>query len=334
MSDSRHFTVVDDWVMLNPDVTATEYRVYSIIKGNLKHGYGGIPEAGFRATAAWVAQVSGGIVAVSTAHKAMQGLAKKGVLRRLNNPQSGEGADFEFVIEPDETYEGARSVMARAAEVSQTTSRRVAFVTIPLMRRPKKPKAADAAPPFVLVMDETEEASPVVEPEEPPVEEEPEFDMSGLNGGGQQNRPTQAMIEFASELEAITSQQSEVKLRLMTGSCRRVAEAVRPALERGWAPAMLAKRLAVELNPKIHSPEKLLITKARDLGDPPPVVDRRDGKVLVKGRAVDLGQYDLGFGHAASGAQQPTASFVAEKSLQGEESKEERLKRIARKYNR
>ncbi|AXH66341.1 hypothetical protein SEA_SATIS_182 [Streptomyces phage Satis] len=337
MSDSRHFTLVDDWVMLNPDVTATEYRVYSIIKGNLKHGHGGIPETGFRATAAWVAKVSGGIVAVSTAHKAMQGLANKGVLRRLNNPQSGEGADFEFVIEPDESYEGARSVMARAAEVSEATSRRVAFVAVPLRRKPKKPKV-DAMPPFILVLDEAEEPAGEAQVAEP--EPEPEFDVSGLENYGpktQAGEPTPAMAEFAAELEAITSQQSELHLRLMTGTCRRVAQAVGPLLDRGWAPGMLARRLAAELNPRIHSPEKLLLSKARDLGDPPPVVDRRDGKVMIKGKAVDLGGYDMGFGHLDEPPAEPEWAPEPEPVQtpgNEEQEKRERLAQLARRNYR
>src|ERR1044072_1720256 len=173
MSDSRHFTVVDDWVLLHPDVTSTEYRIYSIIKGNLKHTYGGVPETGFRATAAWVNEISGGLVSVSTAHKAMQSLAKKGILRRLNNPQSGEGADFELVVVPPKEYAVPKSGMAEAAAISKKKSRSVVFVTVPLNRRPRKgARQQEAQAQLIVLLDE--------ENEEP----EPEFDMSGLQPPG------------------------------------------------------------------------------------------------------------------------------------------------------
>lgn len=262
MPESRHFTVVDDWVMLNPDVTATEYRVYSIIKGNLKHTHGGIPETGFRATAAWVCGVSGGLVAVSTAHKAMQGLAKKGVLRRLNNPQSGEGADFEFVISPEEDYTGSRSVMAKASEVGQVKSRSVVFVTIPLDRSPRKGRRTEGVMPPDLRMGGMGEA---LEEDSGTDGEEPEFDMSALGGGV----PTGSEAEFAAELEEITSRNTAAHLRLMTGACERLAAAARDALERGWEPRLLARRLASELNPRINMPERLLLGKIKDIGAPP-----------------------------------------------------------------
>jgi hypothetical protein len=254
MSDSRHFTVVDDWVLLHPDVTSTEYRIYSIIKGNLKHTHGGVPETGFRATAAWVNEISGGLVSVSTAHKAMQALAKKGILRRLNNPQSGEGADFEFVVVPPEEYAGPKSVMAEAAAISKKKSRSVVFVTVPLNRRPRKgARQQEAQAQAIVLMDE--------EAEEP----EPEFDMSGL----QAPVPSGAEAEFAVELEEITARNIEPRLRLMSAACERVAAAVRPALEVGWNPRELALRMAAELNPRVNAPERLLISKAGDLGKPP-----------------------------------------------------------------
>lgn len=340
MPESRHFTVVDDWVMLNPDVTATEYRVYSIIKGNLKHTHGGVPETGFRATAAWVFEVSGGLVAVSTAHKAMQGLAKKGVLRRLNNPQSGEGADFEFVITPEDEYSGSRSVMARASEVGRVKSRSVVFVTIPLDRSPRKRGRMEGALPPDLRMGGLGEA-PRSEPE--PADDGTdlfggEFDLSGLDriGSGQEKEaaPTAAMAEFAAELEVLTGRSPEEHLRMTTGACRRVAETMRPVLERGWEPGTLAARLAAELNPRVRLPEKLLASKADDFGDPPPKADPTGNKVLVKGKMVDLGVYDLGFGHTDppdGRAQEADAGLVPSPD---DEGTRERLARLARKSKR
>lgn len=341
MPESRHFTVVDDWVMLNPDVTATEYRVYSIIKGNLKHTHGGVPETGFRATAAWVFEVSGGLVAVSTAHKAMQGLAKKGVLRRLNNPQSGEGADFEFVINPEEEYTGSRSVMARASEVGRVKSRSVVFVTIPLDRSPRKRGRTESVPPLDLRMGGLGE----VPPSEPaPVAEEPdlfggepEFDLSELDrlGSVETPAPTEAMAEFAAELEVLTGRSPEEHLRMTTGACRRVAETMRPVLERGWEPKTLATRLAAELNPRVRLPEKLLASKAGDFGDPPPKADPTGSKVLVKGKMVDLGAYDLGFGHTSPPAareQDADAEIIPSPEDAGTRDRLARLARKSRRY--
>lgn len=334
MADSRHFTVVDDWVMLNPDVTATEYRVYSIIKGNLKHTYGGIPESGFRATAAWVCTVSGGIVAVSTAHKAMQGLAKKGVLRRLNNPQSGEGADFEFVIVPNEEYEGPRSVMAKASEIGKVKSRSVVFVTVPLDRSPRsRRRAEDAKAPDLRMAGPERSEEPETDPVDSGVASAPgEFDFSGLDGPPPRTLSlTAEQREFAAELEAVTSQNSEEHLRMTAGACRRVAEAMRPVLERGWEPGVLAGRLAAELNPKVRMPEKLLASKADDFGQPPPKPDPTGEKVMFKGRMVDLGSYDLGFGHADTPREMSDIEPVPSSD---DEGTRERLARLAKKSKR
>ena len=326
--------MVDDWVMLHPDVTATEYRIYSVIKGNIKHAHGGIPETGFRATAAWVSEVSGGLFAVSTAHKAMQSMAKKGILRRLNNPQSGEGADFEFAITPPEEYDGPTSVMVRAAEVSKSKSRRVVFVTIPLDRKPRRQSTGSGK--SKLVMDnpgaDMPEPQAAPEPEPTPAEREPEFDLSGLDKLGQQAPPPKGMAQkmqaFAEELEAVTGQRPEEHLRLMAGACNRLAEAVRPALVMGWEPVALARRLAAELNPKIHSPENLLMRKIPDLGKPPATVKPGDGKVLIKGKAVDLSNYDMGFTHGDQRAPEEKGT-EAEPVRQGE--KNDRLAQLARR---
>lgn len=269
MSDPRHFTVVDDLVMLHPDVNATEFRVYSIIKGNLRHTYGGVPETGFRATANWVSKVSNGLISVSTAHRAMQGLASKGVLHRLNDPnKSGEGADFEFVVHPDKSYGGCRSVMTKAAELEKTQTRSVSFSVVPLSGKPSSGIAKRTSrAPVDLSMDEMgmgmlELPYHVVDEASEPDELADEI-LDEVLG-----RTTPEMAAFALELEALTGRLADVRLRLMEGACQRVAEAVRPALELGWDPKVLARRLASELNSKIHSPEKLLLTKAKDIGAP------------------------------------------------------------------
>lgn len=341
MPDSaRHFTVVDDWVMLNSDITATEYRVYSIIKANIRHTYGGIPETGFRATAAWISAVSNGIIAVSTAHRAIQGLAKKGVLRRLNDPKSGEGADFEFIFNPDESYTGPRSVMSRAAEMSGKQSRSVVFVAIPLdTKPPRQNKAKDSELAEVLMMDNASKQAeapegPDVE-EDIPDEESLELDASDLQeldgSWSLPDQPTPEMVKFADELEFVTSKNSEDRLRLMAGACRRIAKAVKPVLERGWEPTLLARRLSSELNPRIHSPEKLLISKVADLGDPP-ANRRSDGKIRVSGKLIDPSLIDLGFGHDSAPVKE--APKISPDAKQRRESQSDRLANLARGYSR
>jgi hypothetical protein len=266
MYEARAYTVTEDWVVLNPDVTHAEFRVYALIKGNIPHGNGGIPNYGFRTTAAWVCKMSNGLISVSAAHRSLQGLAKKGILNRLNDPnRGGEGAEFEFVTRP-ENYDGPRSVMGEAGEVKKLETRSLAFTQVKLKGGPELPgKSASRRSVSELKMDDP---APDGESES---ESESEFDTPGPDSVPMMSIDlTENQREFATVLEALTGQQTDVRLRLMAGACRRIAEAVRPALGRGWEPEVLARRLAAELNSKIHSPEKLLLGKAKDLGDPPP----------------------------------------------------------------
>ena len=167
-----------------------------------------------------------------------------------------------------------------------------------------------------------------------PVAEEQEFDLSGLDGISQEGPAlTESQQEFAEELEALTSQNSEEHLRMTTGSCRRVAEAMRPVLAKGWKPKVLAGRLAAELNPKVHTPERLLISKASDFGAPPPEADPKSGKTMIKGKLVDLGSYDMGFGYGAP-APEPAPAQPNVPPAQTDEGTRERLARLARKSMR
>ena len=294
MPESRHYTTVDDWVALNPRVTHTEFRVYVLLKGKLIHGPGGVPETGFRSTAAWVSKLSNGIFSVSTVHRATQGLALKGILRRLNDPKGGgEGAEFEFVVHPEDSYEGSRSIMARAAEIEKTATRGVAFSVVPLSGHPSNgtSKIKHPEPSRGLGMDDSDDFAPFPgEADESPGEfgpdlsegldinaadkqVEPEFDMSGLDATKPMKTP---VTEFAEALEDCTAGLTDVKLRLMAGQCARIAEKAAPALALGWEPKELAKRLSAELNPHIRLPEQLLISKISDLGGPPKTPFRGD----------------------------------------------------------
>ena len=164
------------------------------------------------------------------------------------------------------------------------------------------------------------------------VDGEPEFDLSGLDGiQTEEPLPLGPEEEFADELERITGSNPEEHLRLMRGSCLRVARAVRPALAAGWKPGELARRMAAELNPRIHSPEKLLLRKADDVGRPPSQVR--------KSREPEIPDYDpaYDFSHLDIKNDQAPEREAGSELLLGEaaqETKEQRLARIARKYSR
>ncbi len=385
MSPPRHFTIIDDWVLLNQKINSTEFRVYALMRANVVNEYGGIPASGFRVTAGWVAEISDSLFSRTTAHRALRGLAEHGVLRRLNDPKAGgEGGEFEFVVYPGEDYEGALSVVTEAARLAKKPSRSVAFSVVAITGNPANGLTAKdhlkPSPESVLgqpeapakkggpvmsatdvaaiqqsladvgivtsgsvqeeaVRQSTSEVPPGVDPETPePPECAPraasvpvvtaEIRM-GLSG---------KEAVFAVELEQATARLPEERLRLMPGACDRVAMAVRHALELGWEPKALAKRLASELNPQVRMPENLLIGKARDLGAPPPVIDRRDGMVMIDGRAVDLGEYDLGFGHLDEPSTPESGRFVEPEPMEAPvdegQRKRERLARLARKNYR
>lgn len=248
---SRHFTVVDDWVLLNPEITSTEYRIYSIIKGRVPHK-GSVPRSGFKVTAAWIVEASKEMFSLSTAHKAIQGLVKKGALRRLNDPNAGLGAEFEIVVIPPENYQGERSVMQAGSKAERRNGRGVHFSEIPLSGHRSnglvQQEMRTQVPSSTLTMTDVEEA---------PLDEDAFGDISD------------AEEQFARALLERTGRKGETHLRLMEGACVRLASLARPALDRGWDPDRLAARLAAELNPKIHSPERFLSGKFKDIGMPP-----------------------------------------------------------------
>lgn len=259
MASQQHFTIVDDWVALNPEITSTEYRVYSIVKGSLRHSYG-TPETGFGITASWVVEMANGIISLSTAHKALQGLAKKGVLRRLTDPHAGVVSQYEIVVVPPENYGGERSIMKRAARVKADAKTGVVFMVTDLTGHPTNGRDKPVKPKVPKASLDMAPASSMLK--EPDVEEAP-LDEDAFKG------VSEAEEQFARALLERTGRKSETHLRLMEGACFRLAELARPALERGWDPDRLAARLAAELNPKIHSPERFLSGKFKDIGLPP-----------------------------------------------------------------
>lgn len=264
MSGSRHFTVVDDWVILNQEITSTEFRIYAILRAAVVNEYGGIPKSGIQVTAAWVSKISGELFSRSTAHRALRGLADKGVLGRLSEPQAGgDGVEYEFVVYPDADYKGVTNIQAEVARMKKGATRSIRFDTVEISGNPRngltrkdhvEPSATDIL------------GQPV---ESEPEDSDPEFDTSGLGGSRPTGELTDIQQEFASELEEATGKNREPRLRLLAGQCEKIAQEAGAALERGWPPEVLARRLASELNPKIHSPQQFLIRKLGEVGKAP-----------------------------------------------------------------
>lgn len=265
MSGSRHFTVVDDWVILNQEISSTEFRVYALLRGAVINAYGGIPKSGIKVTAGWVAAISDGLFSRITAQRALRGLSEKGVLGRLNNPkQEGDASQFEFIVYPGDGYDGATNIQTEVSRLKKRTTRAIQFEAVEIDGNPRNglTRIDHVAPSAEDLLGQPKEIEPVAE--------EQEFDLSGLDGIGQEGPAlTESQQEFAEELEQATGVSTTPHLRLMAGACRRIADAYGPALESGWIPRDLARRLAAELNPKVRMPEKLLVSKAEDIGKPP-----------------------------------------------------------------
>lgn len=343
MSDRPTFSLTDDWVTL-ADLDHLTFRIYCILRTNAEFGRGGVVNHTMHVTASWVVDSTSHWekpLAMSTVRKHMQKLVEAGVLIRVNSPGEGVGVIYQFVADPGEKYEHPVNGFEHAKRISRGRGTTSVYRRIPLndenftrsMRSGKASTTADFADELDSAMGQYV------------AEEEPEFDLSGLDSAPTATIDpfdpdlTMAQQEFAIELEAITSNSSEEHLRLMTGQCVRIAKAVQPALERGWEPRMLAKRLAGELNPKIHSPEALLKRKAGDLGAPPVKPEQAGEDMLfIKGRLVDVSDYDPGFGYgpaprpdaAPENPPEPTGAEEPPRRATNEEWLAERARRYAR----
>ncbi|QJD53752.1 hypothetical protein SEA_KELA_182 [Streptomyces phage Kela] len=263
MSDRPTFSLTDDWVTL-ADLDHLTFRIYSILRTNAEFGRNGVVNHTLHVTASWVVDCTRHWkkpLAMSTVRKHMQKLVDAGVLRRVNDPKEGLGTIYEFVADPGEDYPHPVNGFEHAKRISRSRG------TTSVYRRIR---TDDSTAPSTS----RRSSRPVVQAVEAfdaePVAEEQEFDLSGLDGIGQEGPAlTESQQEFAEELEQATGVSTTPHLRLMAGACRRIADAYGPALESGWIPRDLARRLAAELNPKVRMPEKLLVSKAEDIGKPP-----------------------------------------------------------------
>lgn len=344
MSDRPTFSLTDDWVVL-ADLDHLTFRIYCILRTNAEFGRGGIVNHTVHVTASWVVDSTSHWekpLAMSTVRKHMQKLVEAGVLIRVNSPGEGVGVIYQFVSDPGEEYAHPVNGFEHAKRISRGRGTTSTYRRIPLndenFTRSTKSRKVAIAPDFADDLDSA--MGQYV------AKEEPEFDLSGLDSVSvtpHADPPgsdlTISQQEFATELEALTSNNRDEHLRLMAGQCARIAEAVHPALERGWEPGALAKRLAAELNPKIHSPESLLKKKAADLGAPPVKPEQAGEDMLfIKGRLVDVSDYDPGFGYGSAPKPDvleiPGLEPVAQPEVPLRETKEERLANLARKYAR
>lgn len=203
-------------------------------------------------------------VTPSKARRGLNELAEKGIISRHNGPQDGAGFVITFNMNPPVGSTVPVSGFRHAEEVSERCGVRAIFRRIG-DETPRQVRAERSAQPKVEGQEDPfSDQIPEVYANGDP---DPEFDLSGLeeNAPG----PVGSEAEFAAELEEVTGRNAEPRLRLLKGQCERIAEAARPALELGWEPRALALRMASELNPKIHSPQQLLVKKLGEVGTPP-----------------------------------------------------------------
>lgn len=286
MAGKPTFHLADDFVALM-ELKPAERTVYGLLRCNASFGRSAVADHTVHVTAGWFTEMTShweNPLPASTARRALNGLIDKGVLIRLNEPQDGSGFLLAFVADPRGLLDGPVNGFEQAKKVAKRCGVRAyyerrdempgnpAVTGIRLLppkrrRRPGDPDPDNFPAPPKPVYEESEDAFPEDAPE-PDFQDdgpEPNFDEPEPQGP----QATDQMREFAKALEERTSQMADPKLRLMSGSCQRLAEEYRGALEQGWIPRVLANRLASELNPRINLPERFLASKAEDVGAPP-----------------------------------------------------------------
>lgn len=280
MGDRPTFFIADDYVALM-DLKPAERTVYMLLRCNTSFGRKGVAEHAVHVTASWFTEMTSHWekpFPASTARRGINGLIDKGVLIRLNEPQDGSGFVLAFVADPRGQIDGPVNGFEHAKRTSKRCGTKVYYerkdglpgipsVTGVRLGSRKVPQDVDS-------WGEQENEGPALpqdnapEGEEAPAPDRAEVPEPRAGEAAEQN-VTPAMREFADRLEERTGQFNDPKLRLMTGACQRLAEAAQPVLDRGWTAKALVNRLASELNPRINTPERFLLSKLKDIGDPP-----------------------------------------------------------------
>lgn len=270
MADRPTFSLTDDWVVL-ADLDHLTFRIYCILRTNAEFGRNGVVNHTVHVTASWVVDCTKHWekpLAMSTVRKHMQKLVEAGVLDRVNDPSGGVGVIYQFVADPGEGYAHPVNGFEHAKRISRGRGTTSTYRRIPLddgSLRVAQPEQKRKGRGTSELEDELEAVLHAHSEEE-----DLEFDTSGFDAP----QPTDDGLtakerEFAAELEEATGRNATPRLRLLAGQCERVAKAAGPALERGWEPAALARRLASELNQKINSPQQFLVKKLDEVGKPP-----------------------------------------------------------------
>lgn len=278
MSGKPTFHMSQDWVALI-DLGPAARTVLGLLHCNALFGRNGLVTHTVHVTSSWFTEMTAHWkkpLSAPTARRGMNELIEKGVLTRLNKPNDGAGFIVSFVLEPGPDYEGPVNGFEHAKSVSKRCGTKALYERrdekgeLPPVQPMTAPKPVKKAPAGDLAQ-ELDLDVPAVDPGD----EDPEFDMSDLGSAPTTVDPldtglTMAQQEFVVELEAATAKNPEPRLRLLRGQCESVAASARKALELGWEPKALAVRMASELNPKIHSPQRLLEIKLSQVGAPPP----------------------------------------------------------------
>lgn len=296
MADEPTFSLFDDYVALM-ELSPAARTVYMLLRCNASFGRRGVVEHTVHVTASWFTEMTSHWkkpLPASTARTGIRELIDKGVLIRLNEPQDGSGYVLAFVSDPRGTFGGPVNGFEHAKRVSRRCGTKAYYlrkddlpgmpsVTGVRLGRKKRSKNSDSWNGEGGNHGEPQAKTPAPE-RAPGVEEERTLQPHAEKEPDRPAEMTEEMEEFARLLEERSGEFSNPKLRLMTGACRRLAEAARPALERGWSPEALVRRLVSELNSRINSPERFLLSKIKDIGNPPKsagalkaVVTRLDG---------------------------------------------------------
>lgn len=277
MGEKPTFSLCDDYVALM-ELKPAARTVYMLLRCNASFGRHGVAEHTVHVTSQWFTEMTRhweNPMPASTARRGLNELIDKGVLIRLNEAMDGSGFIVAFVADPRGRIEGPTNGFNHAKKVAKRCGPTVYYnrrderpgipaVTGIRLTRRYTPPSDDAENGSDFMPEPEPQPEDIGTPQDSPEPEPEPAAPPKIHPQG-----TAAMRDFAEALEEVTAQKADPKLRLMTGACHRLAEAYRDALEQGWDPKMLAKRLASELNPRINSPERFLASKADDLGVPP-----------------------------------------------------------------
>lgn len=289
MSDMPTFHVADDYVALM-ELKPAERTVYGLLRCNARFARQGVADHTVHVTGQWFTEMTShweNPIPASTARRALNGLIKKGVLKRLNDPKDGSGFALAFVADPRGQIDGPVNGFQHAKRVNRRCGSRVYYdrredlpgdpsvtgIRLGQARYNWTPGKGDEPAP------RSEPApAPDEQPNEMPAQPTPAQQMLATPASGDRfdvdPEPTECELPpqvevLAEALERKTARLNTPGHRLTRAQCRQVATECAPALALGWDPALLAARMVDQMGPKIHTPVRFLPKKAAELGAPP-----------------------------------------------------------------